>query len=350
MSSEVNEELDKPETTPADAVRLKLEEAFKPDGNGSETPKGGTDEQGSHSPGSEDKPNEAKPEGEKPNPADATTEGAEKPKGPADNSNPESTLDLDNLPESSENWKKVREAQKKLKAEIEALKAAKKVPEADPVKPVAPAPVKPPPPVEDVFSLLHDVVSGKDTAKGFNEKNVRAYISKNYTRAELNAVKIKAMEGGFGESSQEIAAFVDEAMPYVEVQEQETLRARQSMEQFAQLRHVAVADVSARFPGIKDPESAEYKEFDAAALELQSQIPEFDRIPHGMKIVADFVELKRAAASIPVLKEQIEKANAEVNRLNGLIGKSTPVPHGATSTPTSGKPLAERLADEFAKT
>lgn len=286
--------------------------------------------------GKAEQPGQQPPEaGAKPADADKPTDEQQRKTPEADQvKNQEEPEDFDKIDKpSGENWKKAREALKAKEQRIRELEAAGAKPAPEAAKPAdepakAGAPAKDDVSPEIVFDTLAKVVSGEETK--FKRADVERYIQSRLTPVQVKDVIDAARDGRYGDASQEILALAQEQLPMV-IASAEGNREREA--QAAKLRgerEAAGRELVEAFPEIagKDPENPVFKEVDAACRELEAVIPHFQNIPAAPRVVKQFVELKRKAASADALAKERDALKTENERLAKLVGQPAKPPAG----------------------
>lgn len=289
------------------------------------------------------------------------------PEKPADGAQPPVSTEkdevLDTLPESNpkpDDWKRMREEYKKLKAQAKApvaqpaKLAVPAVPfpvETQPKVDTAPVAVAPPAPEgkpfkpEFLFDVLARVEAGELDA-GYG-REAEAAIREHLTPKDIRDVVLAAREGRFGDKSRDIANLAAQMVAVV-VPEVEERRARETQKSaLVEARSQAWQSVFSAIPDVRTPNSPNNVAFQQAAAELVQTLPNLWDAPHAPAVVAEYMKLKLGATEAQTAKATLAAKDAEIAELKKRLGISTSPQPPSKPAGGNGKPqTAEDMARE----
>jgi len=270
------------------------------------------------------------------------------------------------LPEdmpTNADWKRMR---LRLKAAEENAKQQPAVPEAPAIEPDMPYwavsgdPVKNAPEVQQAesvdpklpFEVLARYASGDDKVESFVEA-AKEHIMGKMTPQEILGVLKNARQGGYGELSADIASACTEWLPVVSA----SIEERKIQESKVKLTEQTYRDswriAKEALPDLVKPDSEGSKEFLKASQTLSKTFgingAFFKAIPNGPQVVAEYVQLSRAANEVQAIKAEMTKLKEE-NRLLKIarnVSSSPQQPRQSAKDGTGSVSPENALADAF---
>lgn len=264
---------------------------------------------------------------------------------------------------ANEAWKRHRQALKEIQAKAKAQQAAEPAPATTlapavepgavipkwitaqeqpppPAKPIQPEPATPDKvPTPFLFEVLARQAAGEENIDAAVEA-AKEQIQSRATPKELLEIMGNARRGGYGKLSEDVAAICREWLPIVQANMDERRQQQAIAQETGRRYEQSWQEANRVLPGLHDPNSQDAKEFVAASKTLSDTFglngQFFRALPNAPAIVANYLNLTRAAAAKQQSDTQLAALREENRQLKRRLGISES-PQASRQAPASGQ-------------